>query len=115
LTIYPDVVAADRLATVMNESIHAIEFSPDGTLWGAGDALYIIDPLTGADTLVATTGLAPIVDLEFAMGKTLYGVTLGRDEPSRLVDITPDGRPVSAVIIEPAGPYWGLTTRLRKK
>jgi hypothetical protein len=46
--------------------IQSIIFGPDGKLYGGCNALYIIDPTTGAYTLVGSGGYSDVRGLEFA-------------------------------------------------
>lgn len=69
-------------------SVMGLEFAPDGTLYGVGDAnpasptfntLYTVDQKTGAFTAVGSTGVpAPnfIMDLAFDARGTLYGASM---------------------------------------
>ncbi|HRX84166.1 MAG TPA: hypothetical protein P5572_04025 [Phycisphaerae bacterium] len=108
LTITPERIEAQRIAPVTNAAINAIEFDDDGGLWGAGDGLYVIDPQTGADTLVGPRMHDPIVDLDFAPNGRLYGTTFGGDVASTIVELAPGVPPRPLGPLMPAGPYWGL-------
>jgi hypothetical protein len=87
-----DVTTAGVFATRWSTPavpLTAIEFRPDGTLIGAGAALYSVDALTGATVEVGTTGVAPIVDLDVAPNGRILGISYPADAPSQLLDLSP--------------------------
>jgi len=72
----------------VDEDIKGLAFSPGGTLYaihnGGGpgvinqpDDLYIINPVTGAETLVGSTGFPGVQGLAFSPGGTLYAWDAG--------------------------------------
>jgi hypothetical protein len=81
----------------------AIEFRPDGTLIGAGAALYTVDALTGATVEVGTTGIAPIVDLDVAPNGRILGISYPADAPSQLLDLSPGLTPYPPRTLLPEG------------
>jgi len=47
--------------------VQALEFAPDGTLYGGRNELYVIDPATGVLTLVGSGGYSNLRGLAFAV------------------------------------------------
>jgi hypothetical protein len=63
----------------------ALEYGPDGTLYGIGSSLYAIDPTTGVETLIgsfhtATESGILMAGAAFSPSGTLYVRTNGTDE-----------------------------------
>jgi hypothetical protein len=111
-----DVTTAGVFATRWSTPavpLTAIEFRPDGTLIGAGAALYTVDALTGATVEVGTTGIAPIVDLDVAPNGRILGISYPADAPSQLLDLSPGLTPYPPRTLLPEGKWWGLAIRDR--
>ena len=78
-------IYATKIAKVTGGFVTAIEFSDDGTLYGAYDSLYTIDPKT-AQVNSESAGLSfnTAQDLDFASDGGLYVIEYWLDPPSRL-------------------------------
>ena len=73
-------VATDVSAVGVTASIQTIDFAPDGTLYGARDALYTIDPTTGVTTLIGSGGYSDLRGMAF-----LGGADVPVPEPTTLL------------------------------
>lgn len=91
--------------------LDAIEFLDDGTLVGAGAALFEVDLTTGAMTEIGTTGVNMIADMDVAPNGNLRGVTLPEAGNSKLIWLPVDGSSPAPVTLSPQGPHWGIATR----
>ncbi|MCH7701199.1 MAG: hypothetical protein IID37_05890 [Planctomycetes bacterium] len=96
------------LAALDTSDVWAIDYADDGTLFGAGESLYVIDPESGATSHVGVTGAGLMVELDFGPDGTLYGISHGDDERSDLYAL--DTTTGEALLITPiiGETVWGF-------
>jgi len=93
-TIDPET-ADTTWAADLDETLHGLTFISDGRMVGAGDGVWIIDPVTGvvSDTLVSPGEYSTSGDIVGLPDGLLYWTIWGSDygEPDRLAVVDPDG------------------------
>jgi len=106
-SIDPATAFATQIGDI-GDFVWGIDFAPDGTLYGTGADLVIIDP--GTAGIVSTVGSLPvagIVDIDFAPDGLIYGVYYA---PSSLYRITPSDA-AAALIASYATQLWGVASQ----
>lgn len=92
----------------ISEFVWGIDFSPNGTLYGASGSLYTLDPTTCQVTLVGPLP-ASINDIDFAPDGFIYGVDY---DTNMLYKIDP----LDGSVAQQYGPYettlWGVASQV---
>lgn len=101
-------VLAEYVSTPDAQGISAIELADDGRLFGAGDSLYLIDPITGASAQIASLAGAHAVDLDYDATGRLYAMARQMDGSTALLDITPNDPAAAPVTQFASVQYWGF-------
>ncbi|MCP4590064.1 MAG: hypothetical protein GY842_04920 [bacterium] len=108
IEIVGEEVTAARIAPLDVDDVWSIEFADDGTLYGAGERFYEIDPLTGAATLMAELSPTVIVAQDFASDGRLYGLGVDPDGTRTVYELKPGGGDAEGITRLADGFYWGL-------